>query len=539
MARRDLQTPRGSVLPQHPTYTLWAPTWRTLLDVYEGAGGFMDPLKPYLVPHPREWLDHTIKTTADGTEAGDVKWTTNPRPSMPSPKLTARRNLARYENIASTLLDQIRAALFRKAPNRSFADPDAIPDENPLRMFWQDADGLGRTIDVVMQEGWMAAAVFGHAISYLDRDGETDDSTTPSQADAPPVILRWYTPLDMPDWLTDDLGQLRAVKLLEAAPRTDFSDTFATNSYQVRTIDDQKWTLEVRQQPAQRKVTAPTKTETHGFGTLPITLLYARRRALTPIVGKSALGDPQLYIDHYNLVSEVRELLRNQTFAILNIPLGDKAMGGVESEMKLIGSTMGTGNILFSTNPAGYISPEGANVEAYHEHIDRLIRTIYRLAVVNWETDSREVESAEARKLKQEDLHQMLAGYATECETTEMQLARLVYRAFYGDRWEEQWDKDEPSVAYPDDFDVASLTEMLENATAAMALELGETATKQLKKRIANEMLNGEAKPVLQAIEEEIDQMDVKTAADQEKEMLQMQLDADAEMAAKKGPPTK
>ncbi len=531
MARRDLSSPSGVALTQHPLYVRWAPKWTTLLDVYEGAGGFIEDSKPYLAPHPREWLDHSVKDDQNRTIV-------NPTPTQASPKLKARRSIARYENVAATLLDQLRAALFRTPPTRSFADPEKIAHDHPLWAFWADADGKGRSIDAVIQEAWTVAGVFGHTILYADRAGETGDN--PSQADAPPVILCGYTPLDMPDWLIDEYGTLTQVRLLEAEPRESFETQQTSSGYRVRTITDTTWRVDSVVKPGQKgqpldKAKAADQGD-HGFGALPVVLLYARRRALTPVIGRSVLGDPQLYIDHYNLISEVRELLRNQTFAILNVPIGERT-GGAAAEMDLIGQTHGTGNILFSTNAAAYIQPAGENVTVYHEHIDRLLRTIYRLAVVGWESDSRDVETAESRKLKKEDLHQMLAGYAAECEETENAIAQLVYRAHYGpEQWEAQWEKDQPSVAYPDEFDVSGLTEMLEEATAGLALEIGETATKELKKRVAHKLLPGLSEAQQQTIDKEIDALEVKTAAEQEMETLEATFQGQKELAEVKGP---
>src|SRR5690349_18358921 len=79
---------------QHPLYTQWQPVWSAAYDVYEGAGGFLDPARPYLIAHPREWLDHSFKD-ADG------RMQPNDAPSKPSPKLQMRRKLARYENVAA------------------------------------------------------------------------------------------------------------------------------------------------------------------------------------------------------------------------------------------------------------------------------------------------------------------------------------------------------------------------------------------------------------------------------------------------------
>lgn len=503
----------------------WADIWQRLLDCYEGAGGFQDTSRPYLYAHPREWLDHSTKIVSEDNPTG--KWVSNPNPRRPSPKLTSRRKIARYENIAGTLIDQLKAALFRKEPTRSF-EKAGIPDDHPLRAFWADADGTGRGIDPVLQDGWTAAAVFGHMVFYADRKGESG----PTRADQAPVIARAYTPLDLIDWLTDDVGQLTAVRLLEAAPRTSFKEPATAVLSQVRDVDADGWSLLPVAQKAGKWIpsTAAPETGTHGFGVLPVVVLYARRRPLLPTIGRSVLGDPALYIDLYNLTSEVRELLRNQTFAMLNIPLGQD--GSIEREMSLLGETAGTQNVLFSSQPAGYVSPEGTNVEVYHEHIDRLIRLIYRLAVVGWEGDSKDAESADSRKLKKEDLHQMLSGYAQECEQVERALAQLVYRAHYGASWETQWAADAPSISYSRDFDVTGLLDELEAVTQGMALELGETATREMKKRAVPKLLPNLPKQTLAQIEQEIEALPVQTEQEKQAELLEMKTGLMGEAAA-------
>lgn len=506
----------------HPVHAQWSPVWQQLLDVYEGAGGFLDPTRPYLAPHPREWEDHSTKIVSEENPTG--KWIPNPNPSRPSPKLKSRRRIARYEGIAATLIDQLRATLFRTQPSRGF-EQDGVPDTHPLRQFWDDPDGSARGIDAVIQEYWTGAAVFGHVAVMADRAGDTPETVT--RADVPPVLVRCYTPLDVVDWLTDDQGFLTAVRLLEAQPRTSFDEAPNAVALQVRDVDATQWQVrEILKTNGRRQVLAEAgDSGVHGFGVLPVIYLFAKRRPLLPSIGKSVLGDPQLYIDHYNLISEVRELLRNQTFALLNIPLGKD--GSIERESLLLGETSGTSNVTFSSEPIAYVSPEGTNVEMYHEHIDRLTRTIYRLAVVSWEADSRDAESEGSRKLKASDLHAMLAGYASECEATETQLAQLVYRAHYGAQWEAQWERERPRVSYPDEFDVTGLLESLEQATAALALELGETATRQIKKQLVPKLLPNLPQSTAKQIEDEINAMPVQTAQDKQREMLELQTEAD------------
>lgn len=115
----------------HPLYTLFKPVWEQLAHVREGTGGFLDGT--YLVAHPREWLDHS-KLVTDAT-TGATTVTTNPTPRQPSPKLKARRALARYENVASAILESKKSVLFREQPTRRVGDqapPTPVPPPKPV-----------------------------------------------------------------------------------------------------------------------------------------------------------------------------------------------------------------------------------------------------------------------------------------------------------------------------------------------------------------------------------------------------------------------
>lgn len=110
----------------HPLYLLFKPVWTQLAHVREGTGGFLDGT--YLVAHPREWLDHSSKQT--DTTTGAVTVTVNPTPKQPSPKLKARRLIARYENVASSILEAKKSTLFREQPTRRVG-PQQAPTAKP------------------------------------------------------------------------------------------------------------------------------------------------------------------------------------------------------------------------------------------------------------------------------------------------------------------------------------------------------------------------------------------------------------------------
>ena len=107
----------------HPLYLLFKPVWEQLAHVREGTGGFLDGT--YLVAHPREWLDHSSKQT--DTITGAVTVTVNPNPKQPSPKLKARRKIAHYENVASSILEAKKSTLFREQPTRRVGPQQAPP----------------------------------------------------------------------------------------------------------------------------------------------------------------------------------------------------------------------------------------------------------------------------------------------------------------------------------------------------------------------------------------------------------------------------
>lgn len=498
-------TSPGAKHVHHPDYDLWAPSWVKARDVYEGTGGFLQKDRPYLIAHPREFLDHSI-TTVD--EATGVKTTiTNPSPEKPTRKLVLRRQLARYENYAATIVDLLTGSLFAEPPARTFGDGTA-PNEQ-VQTWWKNVDGKGTTIDVAMQDGWIVAAVFGWQINLMDK-AEAEATTA---ADGTLPRLCQYTPLDLIDWIEDENGQLTAVKLVEPAPRDSFAKRLTAHDIRVRIVDETTWTLYDHNG-------AQLKTGEHGFGRLPVEILYGKRRPLTRLVGKAIIGDPQLYLDLYNLISEVRELLRNQTFAILNVPIGQE--GDPEREQEKLGRQSGTSNVLFSTNPAQYLSPGGDNVAAYHDHIDRLVRIIYRLASVPWEGDSKDAESADSRKIKRAEMTAVLKKYRNELQRCDDGLTDLLYRSLYGpDKAKTQMETDKVATTYPLTFEPPDLEAAATEAAESIALELGPTATKEIKKRFVRIRLPNLSTEQQIQIDQEIDGQEILTADEKRQQLLE------------------
>jgi hypothetical protein len=468
----------------HPTYATWAPVWQRLVHVFEGSGGFLDGT--YLVAHPREWEDYNAVT-----------------PAKPTKKLLARRTIARYENVASVILEQKRAALFRQLPSRTIGGSKDTTKDHPLHAWWQNVDGRGTNIDDYMSQSWVPTGLFGHLVHVMDRPKGPKPLT---MADQKAPFLRTYSPLDLSDWLTDDLGCLSAVKLLEVAPRMSLDEPASPMlRYRQRIITKDAWKLQ-----NSSGQTLMGEAGAHGFGRLPVVIQYSKRRALQPVIGQSVLNDPALYVDLYNLTSELRELLRNQTFSILNVVLGtgENAISA-QKAIELLNATggIGTENVLLSAGSSGYITADAGNVEVYQKERGELLRTIYRLASVPWEADSRDAEAAGSLKLKREDMNQILAGYADECEKAEYQFVELWFRGTYGQRWEQELKAAEVVIRYPDTFDVTPFAEVLEQAQAAVALEMPPRFMQELRRRLVAKFLPDAPADLIKDIDGELEKM--------------------------------
>lgn len=510
---------------RHPIYDLLEEEWIKLGHVREGTGGFKDGT--YLVAHPREWLDHTTVTTADD---GTTTTVVNPNPRQPSAKLKARRKLARYENLASAILETKKSALFREAPTRRVGK-ETGPTKTvlPLEQWWANIDGKGTHIDDALPAWWDLAATFGHVALYFELPPEkapTEGQVQTAADDGWPYV-RVYTPLDIINWLADDNGAITSIKVQEAIEPTTYEQTTKTQ-YRVRIIDEEGWRL------YDFKTGAAITQGEHGLGRLPVVWLFGKRRAILSDVGQSVLGDPRNYIDVYNLTSEKRELERNQTFSFINLPLGSGPDAPtVEQAQAMMGKQSGTMNLLFSALPAQILSADAQNVETYQADIQQLKRDIYREAGVQWETDSKDAEAEGSLSLKREEMNTRLSMYADECEMAEYGLADCFYRWKHGDRAQAMLDADEVTIAYPERFDAEPFEAVLQQVQAAQAIGMPTEVLKALRKAIVTKFEGMSNLPPDQ-IKEMLDAIDAAEDDLTPQQVLQKQIDAKAG-----GPPKK
>lgn len=469
----DLDANRALISQEHPRYIEWKETWKLLGHIYEGDGPFLDG--DGLVAHPREIVYATDPVTGE-VDTSEIKGFTA--------KFYRRQKIARYENFAQTIVDTFVAYLFAKPISRVVGEESADKKRHPLEDWWDDVDGEGTSMSDWMQARQILANVFGHVWIIMDRERVTGPAVSRAAQGRP--ILRSYVPLDVPDWLCPGNKPV-AVKVVEAVERKSlFSSTLASKDQgdsatdrsglqvQYRIWDREQWAL--YDQDGGAVTSGP-----HGFPECPVVVLYSNRRARIPLIGRSLLGDGKLFQDHYNLLSELRELLRGQTFSMLHIGLAEEEQ--VDEARQRLGNHAGVDNVIYTKGGAGYVAPPDGPAGVYAQTISDLERKMYRLVGLPWEGDSGVGETADSRRLKAMDLNRFLAKQASECEVAEYAIARLWFLATYGEAGEARFDSSEVSISYPDEFHTEAILDVVNNARATISLGLGRTADKETKKR--------------------------------------------------------
>lgn len=485
----------------HPLYDEWEDFWRLAGENYEGDGGYLDGSN--LVPHPRE-LSYAQR--ADGTY--DFNTVTGEKP-----KLRRRKQLARYDNFAQALTDVFVDHQYAKGISRTFAS--GTPDENYLRWV-ENVDGEGTHLDDWLKDRQTLAHTYGHLFAMMERgpSKRPDGGRARSRAEQGDLRLVDYLPPDALDWLAPR-KKLTAIKFCEAVERGSlrepsiYSDTYSGQHRSSNGVDHVALNLEYLFGDANtwtRYDNTGTQigTAKHGFGELPVVPFYSRRRARIPVIGRPLLRDPRLFRDHFNLVSELRELLRSQTFSLLNIQLHENET--VEMAKARMGDHAGTDTVLFTMGGAAFIAPADGPVAAYVEAIDQVERKMFRLVGLPWEGDSRDAEAADSRRLKAMDLNRTLAGHADEAERADYGIARLFYIGFYGrEMGLRRFETNPPSIKHPDEFHTEEMLSVVEDVKAAMGLHLGKTANAILRKRTVPIVLKDLDTKTRETIEQEID----------------------------------
>jgi hypothetical protein len=413
-----------------------------LLDAYSGQGGFATGA--YLVAHGRE----------------------------SNPKFSSRKELAVYPNFTRKIVDVYMGFLWKQAPSR---ETDEL-----YTSFATNADGAGSKLDTVLSSYQRLAMILGTVYVIVDKP-KVQGKSKADQA-MPYLALRLKNQLVAET--KSAAGVWQSVTFSEMDGNDTVYRTFTTTGWKLSKKADGSKVIE---------------RGSYKMGRVPVVRLHiAKPLNPTDSSSQSWVYDlAQLNWDLFNLRSELRELLRSQTFAILALPVGDS-----NEREKMKDMTISTENALMY-DPAGggkpgFIAPPADPVELYMKQIAGTVDDIYRIA--NLEFVGGVQQSGVALSFHFQETNSSLRGMAESCETAENEIAQLVYA------W--QASKFDGNIAYSNDFNLTDVAGAIAIAMDTVTLGMGSEFDKTIKKRTAKQILGNDTAPsTMTAIDTEIDAM--------------------------------
>lgn len=443
----------------HPTYAALQADWQFYLDSYMGGEHYRQ--KDYLFRHLRE-----------------------------SPKnYEDRKQRAVYPNYSRKVIDINSAFIFKDPIKRDSDDPG-------FEEFQSNADRKGTPLTQIMAEQvGKLGMVAGHAVAVVDVPREAGVARTRRDDQLLGIrpYVSVYTPLDVVDWSIDARGAYRWIRVRECAP----DDTGPLDERKKQRFIYRIWTTD------ECMVFDEDGTEiersTHTLGEVPAVFIPIGEHMQHVDVGESKLTDiAPLNRAIYNYRSLLDEFLYRQAFNFLALPTDESL---TPERIKALMQEIGVNNATFypaKTNPPSYVSPPSDPAEMIMKAIEASAREIIELAKLQDRKSSSAEKSGIAHAYEFQESNAAFAKIAKNLEDGEKKIIRLFYK------WQKK--NDVPvSVQYPQNFNITTLADQLEEALSELTLDISDTFNKQVKKNIVQAALPGADAAVRDQIFDEID----------------------------------
>lgn len=429
---------------KHPAYTANEASWQIQLDAYDGQGGFLNG----------EYLDQYERETENS--------------------YTRRKKAARYHNYNETIVNLYVRKIFSRPVERTAKNDELVE-------WLKNVDGAGTEMSTFVARVLTRALAAGHCGALCDK--APTPAAGPAKADdTGPVYLTQYLPTAIQDWRTKRDGSLAAVKLREQVENTDLLSAHAKEDDAIRMLlwDAENW-ARVEHGEGGEIVNGPA----HGLGLVPFAVLTPKPLERWPLVGKSLLGNANVQRALFNRASEEDQVLRDQAFSLLTIDV--PADGNVEEVKTQLGQDMGTTRAIVVKGQAKYITADMNVPKAIRDNIAYLVQEIYRMAFMRSTRESLEAETAEAIKLKHDELNDFLVSLADACLAFERQLIRFWcgWKSATVEAAQALFDGLGLTINYEREFFLGDLEQDLKAWALGLKMELGKTMEKRLRLRAA------------------------------------------------------
>lgn len=409
--------------------------YQRLRDAYYGTGGFLDG--SYIEKFTRE---HDAK-------------------------IRMRRAIAYYLNYLAPVVNSHVGPVFSKTTSRDWGSGDEL-----LAAFIEDTDRCGTPMAQFMKSAALTAKLFGTV--YIVVDNVTDDEQRVRKSDALSARAFPYAylvhPKDVINIECSRFGELTRFRYYDGYDERD--------SQLTREWTRESWALE--------GASSGPQSGDNPLGRIPVIALHSRRAVRMEGVSDGWLPQPSEFLSImkantriFNLCSELDEILRNQAFSIFLYPAKDpgELTVGTDSAIGFDGE-----NVKFAPHFVTP-SPDGANL--IMQQTDRLIKEIYRMAMLTHTTGVQESSSGIAKAWDFEKTNQALADFAMNLQEAECRIVDL-----FG-----AWTQAEIDYIcrYPRDFSIMDTQQEIADTISLLDMNLKANFAAAVKKKLARTVLEG------------------------------------------------
>ena len=483
--------------------------WEFLLQSYEGGIDYSNSRvlhqQQYGAPFDSMWNLY-VNGQAQNTQI--IYGNLFMHPKERADDYNKRVGMSYYYNFCAPIIDIYSDHLFKQPVVEDWGSI-----ESTIQEVTDDIDRMGTSIQDFRRVIADTAQIYGHCFVVVDSPKVSSTLSIRTRLDqienrAFPY-LSVITPQNVLNWALDEFGFPYWVLIRESADANDdpmMFDRDVTEKIQYRVWDRQGWYLfDKDYQQIDQGV--------HGLGEVPIVCIYDKKsKRQRNFLGISQIADIAFIArDIYNSSSELRQILRDQTFAFLALQGESDAYAGLD---------LGTGKGLLyppGVNKPEYVSPPSSNATTYFDHIDRQIIKIFQLAKIDAGASvsgsakslpaggaTVDTQSGVSKAWSFNQTNSSLSTKASNFEEGELRIWQL-FALWEGKEFD-------GNIQYAQEFSVTDIMDDITQAEAEAQLGLGKTFMIDVKTSIVKKKFPRASDDDIQVMVDEITTIEEKNA---------------------------
>lgn len=480
------------ILSGHPIYNRYIAYWNFLLSSYEGGVNYTGAYI-YNDQSPTSMMDNIFRIFADGKQIESrVRGNLFIHPKERTKDYIERMNMSYYYNFCAPIIDIYINHLFKQAVVETYESIENYVDE-----VREDVDMKGSSISEFRKELSEMMQIYGHCFVIVDSPNINEEQILTKRDQIENRAFPYFSihaPQSIINWSLDKFGNPYWVMVEEM--RESNKDPEEYNKDEKKKVYSKLWT---RTSWFLYEDEELIEQKDHNLGVVPIVCFYDKKSKIIPaFLGISSLSDIAFIArDIYNSCSELKQILRDQTFAFL-------AVQGSSDEYREL--SVGTSKGLLypeGRNLPQYISPPSSNAETYFKHIDRQVSKIYQLAKLeggsgNYQGPDAVQQSGVSKAWDFNETNSSLSSKSASLEDGEMKMWKL-FALWLGIDFDGH-------IQYPKEFSVSKIADDMAEAEQAAKLALGDTFQLEVLKTIQKKKFPSATEEQLEEMEDEAEQ---------------------------------